>query len=123
MLPSKKTASKVIALLKNGVASKALSGRQFSKISTVTEDLDIQIFRQTYFGQEPLILKGLFKDLASIIKWPADEFHYLKEFGSKLVPVEISKGTASYASEHAEKNFERVEMPLQLFLAFLVETE
>ena len=40
-----------------------------------------------------------------------------------MVPIEVSRGQSSYASLEADQSFERIEVPLDLFLNFLAHSE
>lgn len=97
--------------------------RHFSQIQSASKDLDLREFQETFFGKQPLIFKGGFIDVPATRNWPANDFQALRRFGSKLVPVELSKGTTSYASDDAEDGFEKVEIPLSLFIDFLVQSK
>lgn len=97
--------------------------RQLSQIAIAAEAVNVETFRQLYFGKRPVILKGQFRDLPAIKKWHDSGFSYLRKYGSSIVPVEVSRGSASYATQSVAEHFERIELPLSLFLDFLSHFE
>lgn len=97
--------------------------REISQIAVVENDLSIQAFKESYFGKQPVILRGHFRHLSAIETWRAKGFEYLRQYGSSIVPVEVSRGGASYATQDAEDRFERIELPLSLFLDLISHSD
>ena len=79
-------------------------------------------FRTLYYNSKPVILKDYFADLPALKLWPANAFNHLRKFDDTFVPVELTRGSQSYAST-TDSNFERAELPLSVFLDFLNQAE
>lgn len=97
--------------------------KNFSQIFVVSHAMELREFESSHFAKHPVIFRAQFNDLAAIQKWPADRFEYLRTYGNRIVPVEISKGATSYASRDAGSRFEQVEIPLELFVNFIAQSE
>lgn len=93
--------------------------RGIAQIAKTAASIETGIFRSEYFDKGPVVIRQAFENLHARW-WANDNFDALNKFGSRIVPVEVSRQSASYSSiEDHNQTFEAIEVPLSLFLHYL----
>lgn len=106
-------------------ARRATCRHSFSSHSRTIEacqQMSLETFRNKFFSKVPVVLKQQFKALPAIEKWHESNFSHLRPYGHVLMPVEITQGPSTYATEN-DSSFEQVEIPFALFLDMLQQNQ
>lgn len=106
---------------KSNLAFSNSTTRNLSQIVTTKGSLNEDTFKAQYFGMKPLVIRQGFEHLRANT-WGDNNFQALCEYGSRIVPIEVSRQSASYSSSgDRNQNFEAAEVPMSLFLHYLAE--
>lgn len=88
-----------------------------------SDHISLKQFEGDFLGRQPLMLQSQFRHLPAIEKWPREGFTYLRKYGSVMVPIELSRGNSTYAASEDAQDFEKIEVPLDMFLDFVERSE
>jgi hypothetical protein len=110
--------------------------RSLSTKSRFTPATSSEISRKAFESlkvQEPTVFKNQFQDLPAIEKWfkqSADDndtrelnSSYLEEYGSTIVPLELTRSEETGPDAKQRSSFERFEAPLSLLISHMTSSD